>query len=81
MYVAMLFPGVILRIPAGGGAPSQPFATVNQPAALEISKDGHLYATVNVLSGLGFKQRQTQFAPRDQELRAGPAGKLVRWKL
>ena len=79
MYVAMLFPGVILRIPAGGGAP-QPFATVNQPAALEIS-DGHLYATVNVLSGLGFKQRQTQFAPRDQELRAGPAGKLVRWKL
>jgi hypothetical protein len=79
MYVAMLFPGVILRIPAGGGAP-QPFATVNQPAALEIS-DGRLYATVNVLSGLGFKQRQTQFAPRDQELRAGPAGKLVRWKL
>ncbi len=79
MYVAMLFPGVILRIPAGGGAP-QPFASVNQPAALEISDD-YLYATVNVLSGLGFKKRQAQFAPRGQELRAGPNGKLVRWKL
>jgi hypothetical protein len=78
MYVAMLFPGVILRIPAGGGAP-QPFATVNQPAALEIS-DGHLYATVNVLSGLG-KQRSTPLSLRDLALRAGPNGKLVRWKL
>ena len=49
MYVAMLFPGVILRIPAGEGPPEE-FASINQPAALEIA-DGHLYATVNVLAG------------------------------
>jgi sugar lactone lactonase YvrE len=76
MYVAMLFPNTILRIPAGGGEP-QPFATINQPAALEIAK-GHLYATVNVLAGL---EKQRQFAPRDVGRRAGPAGKLVRWAL
>lgn len=79
MYVAMLFPNTILRIPAGGGAP-EVFATINQPAALEVGR-GKLYGTVNVLAGLGFGKHQTQFAPRDVQHRAGPAGKLVRWRL
>ncbi len=79
IYVAMLFPGLILRAPAGGGEP-EVFAEINQPAALEI-RNGNLYATVDALVGLGFKQRQVPFAPRDDSRRAGPNGKLVRWPL
>jgi hypothetical protein len=79
IYVAQLFAGLILRIPAGGGEP-EVFASVNQPAALEIST-GNLYATVNVLAGLGFKQRQIPFAPHRAKGADGPNGKLVRWAI
>ncbi|KAA1417900.1 ScyD/ScyE family protein [Nocardioides humilatus] len=79
IYVAMLFPNTILRFPAGSDIPEE-FATINQPAALEIA-NGHLYATTNVLAGLGFKQRQVPWAPRTLPHRDGPAGKLVRWTL
>lgn len=79
IYVAMIFPNTILRIPAGAGAP-EPFATPNQPAALEI-RNGYLYGTINVLAGLGFKQRQVPWAPRTLPRQDGPAGKVVRWAL
>jgi hypothetical protein len=78
MYVAMLFPNTILKVPAVGEP--EEFASVNQPAALEIAR-GDLYATTNVLSGLGFKQRATPFGGRDVLRQAGPNGKLVRWHL
>ena len=78
VYVAQLFSGLVLRFAGGGGEPEE-FATVNQPAALEIS-GGDLYGTVDVLTGLGFKQRQTPFA-RHLPRQAGPNGKLVRWDL
>lgn len=77
MYVAMLFPSTILKVPAVGEP--EVFATINQPAAVEIS-DGKLYATVNVLAGL-FKQTAEPFSGRDLLRMAGPNGKLVRWDL
>lgn len=80
IYVAQLFAGLVMKFPAAGGEP-EVFAEINQPAALEIAR-GTLYATVNVLSGLGFKQRQTPFAPRSaSRAPAPPNGKLVYWVL
>lgn len=79
IYVAQLFAGLVLKYPAGGGEP-EVFASINQPAALEIAK-GNLFATVNVLAGLGFKQRQVPFAQHRAERADGPNGKLVYWSL
>lgn len=79
IYVAQLFEGLILKFPGGGGE-QQVFASLDQPACLEISQ-GDLYATVNVLAGLGFKQRQISFGSHRTPRADGPNGKLVRWAL
>jgi hypothetical protein len=65
VFVSELFAGKITKIPAGGGD-SIRFVTVPFPAAVEL-KGGHVYATVNVLSGLSGQ-------PDD-----APAGKVVRY--
>jgi hypothetical protein len=49
VYVASLFGGSILKFSCAGDHRSE-FLTVNQPAAVEF-QDGHLYATVEALSG------------------------------
>ncbi|MDQ0924169.1 hypothetical protein QF038_002677 [Pseudarthrobacter sp. W1I19] len=49
IYVASLFGGNILKFSCWGDHRSE-FVTVNQPAAVEF-QDGHLYATVDALSG------------------------------
>ena len=49
VYVASLFGGKILKFTGSGDHPSE-FLTVSQPAAVEF-QDGHLYATVDALSG------------------------------
>jgi len=49
VYVASLFGGKILKFNGSEDHPSE-FLVVNQPAAVEF-QDGHLYATVDALSG------------------------------
>jgi hypothetical protein len=49
VYVASLFGDMILKFDCWGDHRSE-FLTVSQPAAVEF-QDGHLYATVNALSG------------------------------
>lgn len=65
VFVSELFAGRITRIPADGGEP-RTFVEAPLPAAVEV-KGRHLYATLNVLSGLSGQ-------PGDV-----PAGKVVRY--
>jgi hypothetical protein len=65
VFVSELFAGKITKIPAGGGDSTR-FVTVPFSAAVEL-EGGHVYATVNVLSGLSGQ-------PDDV-----PAGKVVRY--
>ena len=79
MYVAMLFPNTILRIPAGGGEPRA--VRDDQPAGGAGDREGPPLRDRQRARRARVQAAADPFAPQDLGLRAGPNGKLVRWAL